>query len=58
MVAETREDAASGTLSDRNNSMAGIPHQLQLDIVWEFKDDIDLLSQACAVAEEIFLQQI
>ena len=46
-----RGDSASDTLS-KEQLLANIPYQLQLDIAWEFKDEIDLFGQVCAVAED------
>ena len=51
-----QEDAVSDTLS-KEQLLANIPYQLQLDIAWEFKDEIDLFGQACAVAEDEFARQ-
>ena len=48
---EGRGNAVSDTLS-KEQLQANIPYQLQLDIAWEFKNEIDLFGQVCAVAEE------
>ena len=53
---EDRKNAASDALSNEQ-LLANIPYQLQLDIAWEFKDEISLFDQACAVVENEFDRQ-